>query len=211
MDVKTAIQSGDADALRRLISAAPACVDGLIPWGEKNNIQTHPLHYMSDMVFDGTLAQEKAVALARVLIEAGAEIDFQREGKGDTPLIGAASLGAEDVGLLLAEAGARREVRGIFGETALHWAAMLGEDRLVGRLVEGLEASEIDVEDSEYHSTPLGWAIHGFLDPPSGNVGRQEAVIYLLVEAGAKVRDFWLSGVEARGHPKMMEALRRGL
>ena len=120
-------------------------------------------------------------------------------------------LGAEDVGLLLVDAGAVRGVRGIFGETALHWAAMLGADRLAARLLEGQGVDEFDVEDGEYHSTPLGWAIHGFLDPPAGSVGRQEEVILLLCRAGAKVKDFWLTQEEVRAHPRMMEALRRNL
>lgn len=49
---------------------------------------------------------------------------FRKTGR-ETALIGAASLGAEDVGLRLLDAGAQPELLGIFGETALHWAAML--------------------------------------------------------------------------------------
>ena len=68
--------------------------------------------------------------MADALIEAGADLNFQKDGKGDTPLIGAASLGAEDVGIRLLDAGANPLLRGLFGETALHWAAMLGKDHL---------------------------------------------------------------------------------
>src|SRR5215472_16481528 len=57
----------------------------------------------SDMLFEGTLTQGKEIPLVDVLLDAGADLDFQRSRedgkKGDTPLIGAASLGAEDVGL----------------------------------------------------------------------------------------------------------------
>jgi len=83
-----------------------------------------------------------------VLIDAGADLDYQRsreDGKrSDTPLIGAASLGAEDVGLRLLAAGAKPDIRGLFGETALHWAAMLGEDRLVAELIRG---SNVNLRD----------------------------------------------------------------
>jgi ankyrin repeat protein len=87
------------------------------------------------MLFRGALPQGEEIPLVDVLLDAGADLDFQRsreDGKnGDTPLIGAASLGAEDVGLRLLAAGAKPDLRGLFGETALHWAALLGEDRLV--------------------------------------------------------------------------------
>jgi hypothetical protein len=45
------------------------------------------------MLFENTLQKGKALPLLEVLIQAGADVDFQRNGEGDTPLIGAASLG----------------------------------------------------------------------------------------------------------------------
>src|SRR5258708_3222108 len=130
MDVKTAIRNGDADALHRLLAEESSRANALISWGENRCGLTHPLHYVSDMLFDRTWEHGKELPMIEALIQAGANLDFQRDGKGDTPLIGAASLGAEDVGLRLLEAGAKPEVRGLFGETALHWAALLGENRL---------------------------------------------------------------------------------
>src|SRR5258708_6696382 len=168
MDVKTAIQNGDADALRRLLADDPARANELVRWGSNDCILTRPLHYVSDMLFEGTLQKGKELPLVEALIQAGADLDFHRNGKPETPLIGAASLGAEDVGLRLLDAGARPELRGLFGETALHWAALLGEDRLAGRLIEG---SDLNLKDDKYQSPPLGWAIHGWSDPPAGNLG----------------------------------------
>jgi ankyrin repeat protein len=84
-------------------------------------------------------AKDRELPLLEVLIQAGSNVNFQQNGKGDTPLIGAASLGAKEVGLKLLDAGARPELRGLFGETALHWAALLGEDRLAGRLIENVD------------------------------------------------------------------------
>ena len=143
MDVKNAIQSGDVLGLRRLLREEPSRANELIRWGQKNPCLTHPLHYISDMLFEGLLPKGAEIALVDALIEAGADLDFQRtreDGrKGDTPLIGAASLGAEDAGIKLLDAGASPRLRGLFGETALHWAALLGEDRLTTRLIEGLD------------------------------------------------------------------------
>src|SRR5215813_11527163 len=111
MDVKTAIDTGDAAALCQLLSEDSSRANELIRWGR---CLTHPLHYISDMLFNGTLQIGKELPLAEALIEAGADLNFQRDGKGDTPLIGAASLGAEDVGLRLLDAGAKPQIRGLF-------------------------------------------------------------------------------------------------
>ena len=50
-------------------------------------------------VVEGKLPRGSEVPIIDALIEAGADLNFQRNGRGDTPLIGAASLGAEDVGI----------------------------------------------------------------------------------------------------------------
>jgi hypothetical protein len=161
------------------------------------------------MLFDGTLKRGMELTLIEALIEAGAELNFQKERedgrKGDTPLIGAASLAAEDVGLKLLEAGARPELRGMFGETALHWAALLGENRLAAGLIPG---SDLNLRDEKYDSPPLGWAIHGCYNAPAGNQGRQREVAALLVRAGARVEPEWLESEEVRADAAMLAALR---
>src|ERR1700760_52858 len=124
MDVKNAIRKGDATALRLLLAEDTSRADELIRWGEDDSILTHPLHFVSDMLFQNILKREAALPLIDALIKAGADLDFQKDAKCDTPLIGAASLLAEDVGIRLVEAGANPRLRGIFGETALHWAAL---------------------------------------------------------------------------------------
>ena len=208
MDVKTAIRDGDAEALRRLLAEDPSRANALVQWGTNRCILTHPLHYVSDMLFEGTLQKGKELPIVDALIGAGAEIDFRKEGKGETALIGAASLGAEDVGLRLLDAGARPELRGMFGEMALHWAALLGEDRLAARLIEGLtERSDLNLKDQEHHSPPLGWAIYGWSNPPGGNRGRQQEVVGLLVAAGAKVEPEWLASEQVRANPSMLRLL----
>ena len=136
------------------------------------------------------------------------ELDFQseREGgkKSDTPLIGAASLGAEEVGLRLVEAGARPDLRGMFGETALHGGDFLGEDRLAAKLIYG---SDINAKHEEYNSPPLGWAIHGCYNTPVGNQGKQREVAALLVRAGAAVEPEWLESGQVRADAAMLATL----
>ena len=212
VDMKTAIRAGDAAALRRLLTEDASSANGLIHWGKDACVHTHPLHFVSDMLFDGTLAKGKELPLIDALIYAGADLDFQRDRedgwKSDTPLIGAASLGAEEVGLRLLDAGARPDLRGLFGETVLHWAAFLGEDRLTERLIKG---SDLNLKDEKYHSSPLGWAIHGCYNRPAGDHGRQREAAALLVCAGAVVEPEWLESVVVRTDAAMLAALHPGM
>ena len=159
MDVKTAIREGDRDALRHLLIEDQSRADALIRWGHNDRLRTHPLHYISDMLFEGILKNGSELSLVDALIEAGADLDFQRDGKGDTPLIGAASLGAEDVG---AQAGCRRELGRNYAESLVKrlctgrrfsvriawWRALIG-------------GSDLNLRDEKYESPPLGWAFHG--------------------------------------------------
>ncbi len=205
MDVKTAIRNGDAEGLRSLLTEDASRANALIRWGVNDRNLTHPLHYVSDMLFHKTLKKRKALPVVEALIQAGADLDFQVNGKGDTPLIGAASLSAEDVGLTLLDAGAKAQLRGLFGETALHWAALLGEDHLADRLI---ESSDLNLKDEKYNSPSLGSAIHGYFNPPAGNKGRQREVVALLVSAGARVESEWLESVQVQADPAMLAALR---
>jgi len=207
MNIKTAICTGNAEELRRALSADPTQANALISWGEKCHILTHPLHYVSDMLFNGVLPKGKELPLVDALLEAGADVNFRKEGKGETPLIGAASLGAEDVAIRLLKAGAQPHLIGQGGETALHWAALFGEHRLAQRLIEG---ADLELEDAQYHSTPLGWAVHGLSEPPADNPanhGHQREVAALLVAHGAKVTPDWLQEDAVRADPELLSIL----
>jgi hypothetical protein len=212
MDVKTAIQNGDAGELRRLLWEDPLRANELIRWGDDKKCFTHPLHYISDVRFAGRLSKHAEIPLVDALIEAGAELNFQRvrqDGKNsDTPLIGAASLGAEEIGIRLLDAGARPELLGLFDETALHWSAMLGEDRLTARLIEGQGMYLLNLKDEKYKSPPLGWAVHGWSNPPAGSHGRHREVITLLVAAGAIVERGLLDSDGVRNNHAILAVLR---
>jgi hypothetical protein len=99
-------------------------------------------------------------------------------------------------------------LRGLFGETALHWAAFLGEERLAERLIQG---SDLNLKDEKYHSSPLGWAIHGCYNRPAGDHGRQREAAALLVCAGAVVEPEWLESEVVRTDAAMLAALRLGM
>src|SRR5262249_24531969 len=159
-------------------------------WGKNCEIRTHPLHYVSDMLFNRTLERGKEMPVVEALLAAGADYNHQAP-NGETPLIGAASLLAEEVGLRLLAAGARPDARGASRETALHWAAHAGLPRLVAGLIE--KGADVNLKDARYHSPPLGWAIHGRFHSPQGKQGHHHEVVALLVAAGAKVEPEWLA------------------
>lgn len=81
---------------------------------------------------------------------------------------------------------------------------MLGEDRLAARLIEG---SNLNSKDEQYQSSPLGWAVHGWCNPPAGNHGRQREVVVLLVAAGAIVESGLLESDDVRANPTILAAL----
>jgi hypothetical protein len=54
----------------------------------------------------------------------------------------------------------------------------------------------------------LGWAIHGWSNPPAGNFGRQLDVVSHLVAAGAKVEPEWLEDEKVRAEHAMLALLR---
>ncbi len=110
------------------------------------------------------------------------------------------------MGIRLLDAGAIANLRGLFGETALHWAALLGENRLAARLIEG---SDLNLKDEKYKSSPLGWATHGWCNPPAGNQGRQREVVAGLVAAGAIVERELLDSDSVQANPAMLAALQR--
>lgn len=205
-DVKWAIDAGDAKLLRDLLAADRTRANAPIRWGKNDCIETHPLHYISDAIFEGVLERDKALPLVDALLDAGAEVDFHPSGSGETPLMGAASLGAEDVGIRLLEAGAAVDVRGLFNETPLHWAATMGLDRLVRRMIQS--GADVNAEDRKHESSPLGWALHGWMETQPGDTrSRHEEVVRRLIAAGAKVRQEWLDSRDVQARPEVLAAL----
>lgn len=207
VEMKIAIQRGDAQLVQRLLAQDPSRANTLIRWGENDRLQTPPLHFVSDMIWDGTLAFGRELPVVDALIGAGADLDAQN----GSPLNAAASLGAEDIGIRLLDAGARADLLGRFGETALHWAAHLGASRLVDRLVQA--GSPLDVNDRQYHATPLGWAMHGWRLPvpahwvTTGIAPRHIDVVGRLVGAGALVDPSWREAEDVRADTGMRAAL----
>jgi len=159
-EVRACLEAGDVRALQALVELQPMKARALVRWGEGGKNTVPPLHFVCDCVFRGMIDQATARALADVLLTAGVDPSEAYARSGDTFLIAAASLGAEDVGLRLLEAGVDVSARGLFGATALHWAALMGCPRLVAGLVEA--GAELELLDDQYHCTPLQWTYHAW-------------------------------------------------
>jgi uncharacterized protein len=183
-EIKKLIASLDYEGLRRLLSANPALANKGIAFDEKNPAEAHPLHRICDGVFNGTYSDEQATAIAAIFLEHGAQVNgFGFVQKNDTPLIAAASLHAEKVGMLYTDRGADIHHAGCHGGTALHWAAWTGRENLVAKLIAA--GSDIHKKCIDFEGTPLLWAVHGYKFGGSGNRYHQIECVRLLLNAGA--------------------------
>jgi uncharacterized protein len=183
-DMKKLIDNKDYEGIRKALSQDPRLANEGIPFDEKNPVKAHPLHRLCDGVFANTYTDEEAIEMAQIFLEYGADID----GSGiadvqDTPLIAAASLHAEKTGILYIEKGADIHRAGCHGGTALHWAAWVGRDKLVERLIR--ENAAINRRCTDFKGTPLLWAVHGYKHGGEQNRYRQVECARLLIQAGA--------------------------
>lgn len=175
------IEKSDLEGVRDLLSANPALANKGVPLCETNLKLAHPLHRICDAVHAGKIEENEAVLIAEILFEFGANVDGNGfVEKEDTPLIAAASLCAEKVGMLYVERGADIHHRGCHGGTALHWAAWCGLDRLVLRLLK--EKPEINQLCIDHRATPVFWSVHGLKNGPVKN---QVECARVLLKAGA--------------------------
>ena len=58
-----------------MLDTDPTLANAPFRWGPNCKNDTRPLHYVCDKVFDGTISGERGAELARLLIDAGADID----------------------------------------------------------------------------------------------------------------------------------------
>jgi uncharacterized protein len=183
--VKRLIESLDYNGLHKLLTEEPALANAGLPYDEKNTTLAHPLHRICDGVFSGTYTDDQGVELAKIFLEHGADINgFGLLETKDTPLITAASLLAERVGILYVDRGADVYHAGTHGGTALHWAAWTGCDHLVDRLIKA--GADIHLRCIDFSASPLFWGVHGYKFSGGQNRRHQIACVKLLLAAGAE-------------------------
>jgi hypothetical protein len=74
MNVKNSIRTGDGEAFRRLLGEDAARANELIRWGARDC-----MHFVSDMLFEGTVWKDHELPLIDAPIEAGADLDCHRK------------------------------------------------------------------------------------------------------------------------------------
>lgn len=184
IEIRNLVIKRDLPGLEKTLLQEPSLVNKGWPADEKNPILAHPLHRICDAVYNGTITDAYAIAVAAVFLKHGADINGNvTEEKKDTPLVAAASLNAEQLGLFYIDRGANIFHPGCHGGTALHWAAWCGKDVLAKRLIK--EGAEINRRCIDFISTPLFWAIHGFINCGKVNREHYTKIVKALVEAGA--------------------------
>ncbi|QDV09150.1 Ankyrin repeats (3 copies) [Planctomycetes bacterium Poly30] len=181
-ELKTIIEQGDVAHLKSTLESSPELGRAPITFGPQNQHSVPPLHYVCDVLFRKLVNQEQALSMGDALIDSGVDIHEVYARSGDTFLIAAASLGAESLGVRLVELGADVHARGLFGATALHWSALMGQPKLANALLRA--GAPTDVTDRNYGATPLGWAQHAFRE---GNMGPAEGLRAVAALLGGSV------------------------
>lgn len=184
--VKKLVEQKDTDGLRKMLAENPSLAnEGItIPYDLFCRIKAHPLHRICDAVFAHKMTDEEAITLAKIFLEFGADINGYNDG---SPLLAAASLHAEQLGIFYIDNGANIDITDKNDNaSALHWAAFCGRDKLVDKLIKS--NAVLDEPDKTYQSTPLGWAIHCLSSNDEGNKQNQLACIKLLIQAGADIK-----------------------
>lgn len=184
--IRKLIERKDFNGLKQVLTSNPDLAnEGItIPYALFCRIKAHPLHRICDGVSSGKIADSEAIELARIFLACGAHIDGDGMKDGGTPLLAAASLHAEQLGIFYIDNGADvHDTGGNDGASALHWAAYCGQDKLVNRLIEA--GAAIDRPDTEHKSTPLGWALHALMTSDQEHAGNRMACVKLLLAAGA--------------------------
>ncbi len=138
--VADAAMRGDAEAVRSLLK------DGAHVNAAQGDGMT-ALHWAGEL---------GDVGLAKMLIDAGANIESTTRNGAHTPLHVASEVGNESVVTVLLEAGANARASSKGGSTPLHFAAMAGSGETIKALLD--HGADVDAREFVWGQTPLMYA-----------------------------------------------------
>jgi ankyrin repeat protein len=134
---RAAIDAGDVDGLRALLTVDPQMAREQVEWGDESGRHlSDPIGYVSLARFHGLSDHERMGEITQVLLAAGAPVEGEPN-RRETPLVTAASYGEIEVAGALIEAGADLESRGfaVPDGTALQHAVFFGNSEVAQLLV----------------------------------------------------------------------------
>jgi ankyrin repeat protein len=206
-EVRRAVDEGDVDALREVMSRDPSLVRSLVV---APDIQpTSPLTYVGMVRFYGYASHERTGDLAEVLLDAGADKDD--EAKNGSPLICAASHGDADVVRVLLEAGASVDLSDPAkpSDTALRVAAAYGWPEIVDLLL-AAGAQPRSIIEAAGAGDVSGWDLMSLSDHEracalrAASVNERLHVVDQVLAAGTPIDS------EVDGHTALFWARRQG-
>ena len=136
-----------------------------VDWQDEDNYNYTPLHLA---------VREESVEIARMLIDAGADLDIQDTWGSDTPLHDAAFFGRVEIARMLIDAKADLDVQDNDGRTPLHRAAGREEVEIAQMLIDA--GADVNVQD-EWGKTSLHVAAYK----------EELKIARMLIDAGANV------------------------
>lgn len=95
-----------------------------------------------------------------------------------------------------------------WGGTALHWAAWHAQRTLVQTLID--HGAPVNVRDTRYGSSPIGWAAHGSQYSDKGSDDDYIAIVEMLLDAGAtrdEAINRWQESPESMARPAVVATL----
>ncbi|MEM7362427.1 MAG: ankyrin repeat domain-containing protein [Pseudomonadota bacterium] len=178
-DFAIAIEHLDLRMVKSCLKKDPTLMKREIP-SVDGSFATPPLSYVANV----SLSLEHNGPTAKVasaMLDTGL-VDEERLGYA---MDQACSLGAEDVALILIEAGADVSQSTIFDATALHWAVTNGMPKVVEALVRG--GANLEHRCTNWGGTPLWWGVRPVSTGPFRDLGDPVAAIRKIIELGADI------------------------
>jgi ankyrin repeat protein len=123
-------------------------------------------------------------ALHREILESSPGLAGELADGDRQRLIAAAQGNNTNAVRLMLEAGWPVETQGPGGVSALHWAAFHGNASMAREILR--HSPPLELEDSEHHGTPMGWALYGSLHGWHRQTGDYAGVVNALLDAGAR-------------------------